>query len=242
MGRMDGKVAIITGGARGQGAAEARLLAREGGKVVVTDVNDEAARVADETGGLFVRHDVSRKSDWVTVIERTLERFGRLDVLVNNAAAYQPASLQDTDDELWDLHYRVNQLSVFLGMQAASEAMARTGGGSIVNISSGAALGGLPGLFAYATSKWAVRGMTRLAATDLAPLNIRVNVVFPGVINTPMLSVNDPERLKAVGERIVMGRMGEPDEVAQMVLFLASDASSYVTGAEIAVDGGGLSV
>jgi 3alpha(or 20beta)-hydroxysteroid dehydrogenase len=239
--RLQDKVAIITGAASGQGAAEARLFAREGARVVVTDLNEAAGgTVAEELGekGFFVRQDVAEEADWAAVMERTLERFGRMDILVNNAGVYKPAPLSETDRALWDLHYRVNQLSVFLGMRAAADIMAKSGGGSIVNISSQAGMNNVPGMFAYASSKWAVRGMTKLAASELAPLGIRVNSVHPGIIDTPMLGENPPQQLKAFESMIPMRRMGSPDEVAQLVLFLASDASSYVTGAEVTVDGG----
>ena len=237
---MCGKVTIITGAASGQGAAEARLFAEEGAKVVVTDIDEDGATLASEMGrnGHFVRHDVGDEAGWAKVIEQTLEHFGRLDVLVNNAGIYKPASLLDTDAALWELHYRVNQLGVFLGMRAAAEVMAKGGGGAIVNVSSNAGMNNVPGMFAYGASKWAVRGMTKLAASELAPLGIRVNSIHPGIIDTPMLGENTPERLKLYESMIPMGRMGTPDEVARLVLFLASDASSYVTGAEITVDGG----
>jgi 3alpha(or 20beta)-hydroxysteroid dehydrogenase len=237
---MQGKVAIVTGAASGQGAAEARLLASQGAKVVLTDVSENGRAVAAELGdrGYFVSHDVGKEADWMRVIEHSLARFGRLDVLVNNAGVFKPASLRDTDTASWDLHYRVNQLSVFLGMRAACEPMAKVGGGSIINISSKAGMSKGPGMFAYGSSKWAVRGMSQLAAVDYAPLGIRVNAVYPGMIDTPMLAANSPEQLAIYKNMIPMKRMGRPDEVAQVVLFLASDLSSYVTGAEIAVDGG----
>jgi 3alpha(or 20beta)-hydroxysteroid dehydrogenase len=237
---MQDKVVIVTGAASGQGAAEARLFAAEGAKVVVSDLSEGGAAVAAQLGddGHFVRHDVGDEAGWAELIDQTLERFGRLDVLVNNAGVYRPASLVDTDTALWDLHYRVNQLGVFLGMRAAVGAMRRTGGGSIVNVSSNAGLNNVPGMFAYATSKWAVRGMTKLAASELATLGIRVNSIHPGIIDTPMLGENAPERLKLFESMIPMRRMGTPEEVARLVLFLASDASSYVTGAEVTVDGG----
>ncbi|MFM0341782.1 SDR family NAD(P)-dependent oxidoreductase [Paraburkholderia fungorum] len=237
---MEAKVAVITGAASGQGAAEAVLFAQQGAKVVITDINESGAEIAARLGsaGHFVRHDVGEQADWDEVMRQTLERFGRIDVLVNNAGVYKPASLRETDMALWDLHYRINQLSVFLGMRAAADAMAKTGGGSIVNVSSNAGMNNVPGIFAYASSKWAVRGMTKLAASELASLGIRVNSVHPGVIDTPMLGKNTPERLKFYEEMIPMRRLGTPDEVASLVLFLASNASSYITGAEITVDGG----
>ncbi len=240
MNKLQGKIAIITGAASGQGAEEARLFAAAGAKVVVTDISEAGSKVADELGdaGHFVRHDVADEARWADVIDQAQKRFGRIDVLVNNAGVYKPAGLLETETALWDLHYRVNQLSVFLGMRAAAEAMAKTGGGSIVNVSSGAGLRNVPGIFAYATSKWAVRGMSKLAASELAPLGIRVNSIHPGIIDTPMLGENSAERLKFYEDMIPMKRMGTPAEVARLALFLASDDSSYITGAEVTVDGG----
>ncbi|SIO48958.1 3alpha(or 20beta)-hydroxysteroid dehydrogenase [Burkholderia sp. GAS332] len=236
---MHGKVVVVTGAASGQGAAEATLFAEQGAKVVLTDVNENGAALAAGLGSAahFVRHDVGEEAGWSEVIRQTLDRFGQIDVLVNNAGIYQPASLLASDAALWDRHYRVNQLGVFLGMRAAAEAMSKTGG-AIVNVSSNAGLNNIPGIFAYASTKWAVRGMTKLAASELAPLGIRVNCVYPGIIDTPMLGQNTPERLKVYEGMIPMGRIGTPDEVARVVLFLASDVSSYVTGADVTVDGG----
>jgi 3alpha(or 20beta)-hydroxysteroid dehydrogenase len=233
------KVAIVTGAARGQGAAEAQLLASYGARVVLTDVSEEGHVLAEKIGGnaLFVRHDVSLEKDWAKVIETALGRFGRIDVLVNNAAIFKTGSLQDTDNDLWDLAYRVNQLSVFLGMRAVFEPM-KVRGGSIINVSSKAGQGKPPGVFAYASSKWAVRGMSQLASVDYAPFGIRVNTIFPGIIDTPMLAVNTPEQMEVYKTMIPLKRMGKPDEVARAVVFLASDAASYITGAEIGVDGG----
>jgi len=240
MRQMLGKVVMVTGAASGQGAAEAKIFAAAGANVVLTDINPAGRAIAAELGdaGHFVSHDVSNASDWGMVIAQTLKRYGRLDVLVNNAAVYKPASFLDTTDELWHLHYQVNQFGVFLGIRAAADVMRRTGGGSIVNISSILGMGGHSGSFAYATSKWAVRGMSRLAATELAPLGIRVNAVFPGIIDTPMITANNPERLQARTTMIPMQRLGRSEEVAQLVLFLASDAASYITGAEVIVGGG----
>ena len=240
MGVLDGKVAIITGASRGQGAAEAWLFAAEGARLVLTDVDVAGAEVADAIGpdALFVEHDVADAAAWDRVMGQALARYDRVDLLVNNAGVYRPQSLQDTDQTLVDFHYRINQLGVFLGMKAAIGPMSAAGGGSIVNISSQAGLAGAPGMFAYAASKWAVRGMTKAAALDLAPLKIRVNSVHPGGIDTPMIAVNDPEAMEGFKAMIPLGRLGTPDEVAQVVLFLASNASSYLTGAEIAVTGG----
>jgi 3alpha(or 20beta)-hydroxysteroid dehydrogenase len=233
------KVVIITGAASGQGAAEARLFARAGAKVIVTDIDEAGEAVSASLGGAahFVRHEVADKAGWTEVIGQTLERFGRLDVLVNNAGVFKAFSFLDTSDEIWDLHYRVNQLGVFLGMRAAVEVMRKSGGGSIINISSIAAMSNRSGSFAYGSSKWAVRGMTALAATELAPLGIRVNGVYPGTIDTPMLTEVTPEQLAHIKQLLPMKRSGTPEEVAEVVLFLASDAASYVSGAEIKVSG-----
>jgi 3alpha(or 20beta)-hydroxysteroid dehydrogenase len=236
---MHGKVVVITGAASGQGAAEAMLFAEKGANVVIADVSEKGKSVAEKLGksAHFVRHDVSDERSWGDLRQQALERFEKIDVLINNAGVYQPAGLLDTDMAKWDIHYRVNQLGVFLGMRTMAEAMTGSGG-AIVNISSNAGLNNAPGMFAYATSKWAVRGMTKLAASELAPLGIRVNSIHPGLIDTPMLENNTAERLQLFKTMIPMGRLGQPDEVARLALFLASDASSYITGAEVTVDGG----
>jgi 3alpha(or 20beta)-hydroxysteroid dehydrogenase len=237
---LEGKTAIITGGARGQGAAEARLFVAEGANVVITDVNPEGAALAAQLGGRaqFMVHDVADAAAWRAVVQAAVSRFSRLDILVNNAGVYRPAALRDTDQALWDLHYRVNQLGVFLGMRSVVDAMVASGGGSIVNVSSNAGMKNVGGMFAYATSKWAVRGMSKLAATELAPSKIRVNSIHPGLIDTPMLGANDAERMKLFEAMIPLGRVGSVDEVSRLVAFLASDNAGYITGAEITIDGG----
>jgi 3alpha(or 20beta)-hydroxysteroid dehydrogenase len=237
---LEGKVAIITGAARGQGAAEARLFVDEGAKVVLTDVNSDGAALAAQLGdhAHFILHDVADPEGWKAVVDATLRWASRLDILVNNAGVYRPATLRDTDQALWDLHYRVNQLGVFLGMRSVVDSMMASGGGSIVNVSSNAGMKNVGGMFAYATSKWAVRGMSKLAATELAPSKIRVNSVHPGLIDTPMLGANDAERMRMFEAMIPLGRVGSVDEVSRLVAFLASDSASYITGAEITIDGG----
>lgn len=237
---LEGKTAIITGAARGQGAAEARLFVAEGANVVLTDVNSDGAALAAELGehAHFMVHDVADAAAWTAVVAATLAKFSRLDILINNAGVYRPAPLRETDQALWDLHYRVNQLGVFLGMRSVIDAMVTSGGGSIVNVSSNAGMKNVGGIFAYATSKWAVRGMSKLAATELAPSKIRVNSIYPGIIDTPMLGANDAERMKMYAAMIPLGRLGSVDEVSRLVTFLASNSASYITGAEITVDGG----
>lgn len=236
-----GKVAIITGASSGQGAAEAKLFIEEGAKVVLTDVNPSGQELAATLGAnaLFVSHDVSDAKSWDDVISATIENFGTVDILVNNAGVHKSGAIQDTDLDTWDFHYRVNQLGVFLGMRAVINVMKKAGRGSIINISSGAGMSNMPGFFAYATTKWAVRGMSKLASSDLAPFGIRVNSVHPGIINTPMLhNTNTAERIAFYDSIIPLGRRGDSEEIASVVLFLASDASSYMTGAELLVDGG----
>jgi len=240
MARFDGKVALISGGARGQGAAEARLLVAEGAKVVVGDVLDnEGVELARELGSAatYLHHDVTSEADWARAV-RSAEALGGLHGLVNNAGIYQPKPLLETDTELWERHIRINQFGCFLGMKAVVPAMEQSGGGSIVNISSAAGLRGSPQAFAYSATKWALRGMTKSAAMDLAKRNIRVNSVHPGPIETEMLRGWTLEHREARLKMVPMQRTGTIDEVARLVLFLLSDESAYMTGAEVAVDGG----
>ena len=240
MDRLKDKIILITGGARGQGAAEARLFVAEGARVVITDVLEDAGRrLAAELGqyAAFVHHDVTVETDWEAALTAAAA-LGGLHGLVNNAGIYQPARLMDTDAAMFERHMRINQLGVFLGLKAVVPLMERSGGGSIVNISSTAGLRGSPGALAYSATKWAVRGMTKAAAVDLAEKKIRVNSVHPGPIDTDMLKVRTPEQNAARLQHVPMKRMGTADEVAKLVLFLLSDESSYMTGAEVAIDGG----
>ncbi len=240
MGRLQDKVVIISGGARGQGAAEARLVVAEGGKAVIGDVLEaEGRRLADELGSnaVFLRHDVTEEADWAKAVEAA-QAFGGLHGMVNNAGIYIPKPLLETDAALFERHMRVNQLGCFLGMKAVAGLMERSGGGSIVNISSVAGLRGSPGAIAYSATKWALRGMTKAAAIDFAPRRIRVNSVHPGPIDTEMLHVRTPEQNERRLQLVPMKRMGTAEEVAQLVLFLLSDESAYITGAEVAIDGG----
>ncbi len=240
MARFSGKVTLISGGARGQGEAEARMLVAEGGRVVIGDVLEaEGRRLAAELGeaAVFLRHDVTEEAGWAKAVEAA-ERLGGLHGMVNNAAIFVPRSLMDTDAALFEQHMRVNQLGCFLGMKAVVVAMERSGGGSIVNISSVAGLRGSPGAIAYSATKWALRGMTRAAAIDLAPRKIRVNSVHPGPIDTEMIRVRSAEENRRRINLVPMRRMGTAEEVAKLVLFLLSDDSAYITGAEVSIDGG----
>jgi 3alpha(or 20beta)-hydroxysteroid dehydrogenase len=240
MARFDGKVVLISGGGRGLGAAEARMLVAEGAKVVLGDVlEEEGAALAWELGkaAVFLRQDVTRPEDWARAVAAA-EAMGGLHGLVNNAGIYIPKPLMQTDQALFERHLRVNQLGCFLGMQAVVPAMERAGGGSIVNISSVAGLRGSPNAFAYCATKWALRGMTKAAAADLAARGIRVNSVHPGPIETPMLDIRTPEENQRRLQAVPMRRAGSAEEVAKLVLFLLSDDSAYMTGAELAIDGG----
>ena len=239
MGRLDGKVAIITGGARGQGAAEGRLFAAEGARVVLADVlDDEGRAVADEIGDAarYVHLDVTDEARWQAAVEAAEAAFGPVTVLVNNAGILHFRTLDKTTLEDFDRVLRVNVHGVFLGMKAVTPSMVRAGGGSIVNISSTAGLQGLPHLGAYVASKWAVRGLTKTAAIDLGTRGIRVNSVHPGGIDTPMIAGTSGDA--PFYKRLPVPRMGSADEAARAVLFLASDDASYISGAELAVDGG----
>ena len=238
--RLAGKVAVITGGARGQGAAEAELFAREGAQVIVADVDVEAGRAsAARAGGTFVQLDVSSEEGWEVVLDGVLARHGRLDVLVNNAARYWTKPLAEETVAALDGILAVNLRGPFLGIRAAAKRMAD--GGSVVNVSSTAGTTGYPGHGAYGMSKWALRGLTKVAATEYAAAGIRVNCLIPGAIAGPMLEQSVPREVLAdpahwAGTPIA--RAGQPEEVARAALFLACDDSSYLTGAELVVDGG----
>src|SRR4051794_4676121 len=240
MGRLNGKIILISGGARGQGAAEARLFVTEGARVVIGDVLEaEGRQLASELGdaAVFVTQDVTKEDDWEKAINAAAA-LGGLHGLVNNAGIYQPKTLMETDAALFERHMRINQLGCFLGMKAVVPLMERSGGGSIVNISSVAGLRGSPGAIAYSATKWALRGMSKAAAVDLAPRRIRVNSIHPGPIDTEMLNVRTPEQNQARLQLVPMKRMGTADEIAHLALFLLSDESGYITGAEVAIDGG----
>jgi 3alpha(or 20beta)-hydroxysteroid dehydrogenase len=242
-GRLDGKVALISGGARGQGAAAARAFTREGAQVVIGDIlDDDGKQLADEIGenALYVHLDVTREDDWAGAVEEGERNFGRLDVLLNNAGILKFAKLTDmTLDEYMQV-VNVNQTGVFLGMRAVAPAMKKAGGGSIINVSSVEGLRGSPGLVAYVASKFAVRGMTKAAAVELGRDGIRVNSIHPGIVDTPMTRNVGLEGmdLDALFSSIPLRRAGVPEDIVAMAVFLASDDSAYCTGAEFVVDGG----
>ena len=241
-GRLDGKVAIVTGAARGQGEAEARLFASEGARVVLTDVlGDEVSAVAGSIGDRAVAlpHDVTDPEQWRIVVETATTTFGRLDVLVNNAAIHRSRALLDETIDDMRRVMEINLFGTILGMQSAVPAMARTGGGSIVNISSLAGYRGIHGHSAYGASKWAIRGVSRDAAIEFGPLGVRVNTVIPGAIATAMFpSSGDRAADDARMSHTPLGRVGDVEEVARAVLYFASDESSFTTGSELVVDGG----
>ncbi len=242
MGKLDGRVALITGGARGQGAAEAALFASEGASVVLTDVlDDDGKKTAAAVKGRYLHHDVTDEARWQQVVDEVVGWHGRLDILINNAGIYRPEGLMDASLPSYRQVIDVNQIGVFLGMKAVAAPMIARHSGAIVNISSIAGLRGGGGSIAYVASKWAVRGMTKSAAIQLAPHGIRVNSIHPGLIETPMLHQLpgiDAGRIDAFLSRIPMGRVAEASEVAKLALFLACDDSSYSTGSEFVIDGG----
>ncbi len=245
--RLDNRVALISGGARGMGAAEAKMFAAEGAKVVIGDVLDEDGRQTEaainELGGecLFVHLEVTDEGSWTRAIAETISRFGKLDILVNNAGVGGGGAIvENTTVEAWDRVMDINAKGVFLGTKAAIPEMRRAGGGSIINISSIYGLVGSGGSSAYHASKGAVRLLTKSTAIQYASEGIRVNSVHPGIIDTPMTEaiLADPERNQRWISGTPLGRRGEPEDVAYGVLFLASDESSFMTGSELVIDGG----
>ena len=242
MGRVSGKVVIITGAARGQGEAEARKFAAEGAKVLMGDVlDDQGHAVAQDIGAdaRYVHLDVSSETDWAAAIAVALEWGGRVDGLVNNAAIIRPAAIEDTSLADYMSVINVNQVGTFLGMKSVIAPMKKVGGGAIVNISSIDGIQSKNGLISYSASKFAIRGMTKTAALEWGRFGVRVNSVHPGGVNTVMGNpFNEPALEKMPYQFQAIPRIGYPDEIAAAVLFLISDEASYITGAELSVDGG----
>lgn len=229
------------------GASEAQLFLDEGAKVVITDILDDegnatAKRLSpDGSQCIYIHHDVTKESDWVTAVEKAIATFGQIDVLVNNAGIFERGSVMDTSLKDFERTMSINVTGVFLGMKTVAPHMVQRQKGSIINISSVAGLNGTPGFLAYGASKWAVRGMTKGVAKELAPFGVRVNSIHPGIIDTPMLQTFD-EAGEGVREmvrtRIPLGYEAEPIHVARLALYLGSDDSAYSTGSEFIVDGG----
>ena len=244
MSKLTGKIAIITGASQGMGAAHARVFVAQGAKVILTDVNEQAGKaLAAELGpnAMFIKQDVAKATDWQAVVEQGQKRFGTINVLVNNAGILGKLAATTDLPESEFLHVcAINQTGVFLGMQAVLPGMIKAGGGSIVNISSIAglvAIYGAPNL-AYVASKFAVRGMTKQVAVEYGDKNIRVNSVHPGYIKTPMMVAATDENGGEALTQIPLRRMADPEEVSNLVVFLASDESRFITGAEHVIDGG----
>lgn len=236
MGRVEGKVALVTGGARGIGAAYARILIAEGAKVVIGDILDaEGTELATSLGDAasFIHLDVTEPEQWSAAVAFAAKTFGGLNILVNNAGIATGAPITEFKLDIWRKTIDINLTGTFLGMQAAIPELAKAKGGSIINISSVEGLRGSAGLHAYVASKFGVRGLTKSVALDVAHLGIRVNSIHPGLIETEMT-----KNILASALQIPMGRSAQPGEVAKLMLFLASDESSYSTGAEFVIDGG----
>jgi 3alpha(or 20beta)-hydroxysteroid dehydrogenase len=250
MGKLDGKVALISGGARGQGAAEAETFVQEGAKVVFGDIRDDEGKKVEagirDRGGdaVYVHLDVTNEADWRGAVQTATTRFGRLDILINNAGILIPrVPIEDRTAAEWDTVMAVNAKGVFLGTKYAIPAMRRSGGGSIVNISSVAGIGQSAHQEpAYAASKGAIRIFTKVTASQHAKDRIRCNSVHPGPVDTEMFhsAFRDRELLERRLQRIPLGRMGTVAEIVSAVLYLASDESSYITGSELVIDGGAL--
>lgn len=243
MGRLDGKVALISGGARGQGATEAKLFAQEGAKVVFGDVLDDAGKRVEEdirqAGGeaTYIHLDVTQEADWQQAVATAVSTYGKLDILVNNAGILRRESIEETSKELWDTVLAVNATGVFLGTKHAIPAMRQAGGGAIVNISSVSGMIAL-GAPAYNASKGAVRVFTKVTAIQHAKDNIRCNSIHPGPIDTPMTQTTDTARRNKIVSDVPLGRYGTSEDIAYGVLYLASDEARFMTGAELVIDGG----
>ncbi|MEU0369840.1 glucose 1-dehydrogenase [Streptomyces sp. NPDC006283] len=244
MGKLDGRVVLITGAARGQGEQEARLFAAEGARVVLGDVLDELGEpLAKEIGGLYVHLDVSREADWSAAVAAAKDAYGKVDGLVNNAGILRFNELVSTPLEEFQLITQVNQVGTFLGIRSLAPELEAAGGGTIVNTASYTALTGMAYVGAYTASKHAILGLTRVAALELAAKGVRVNAVCPGAVDTPMSNPEgtDPGAIEGLYRTLVpLGRVGRPEEVAKLALFLTGDDSSYITGQPFVIDGGWL--
>lgn len=242
MGRLNGKIAIVTGGAQGQGEGIVRAYVAEGARVLIADIaQTEGQALADELGpnAVFAHHDVSDEESWTAIVSLVNDTFGAVNVLANNAGILRFGDIERMGRDEVELLWRVNQLGCFLGMQAVTRTMRKNGGGSIINASSVEGLAGMAGCTAYAATKWAIRGMTKCGAMELGPKGIRVNSVHPGMIDTPMTRVHGGDAAMEFGaSKIPLRRVGHPEDIAPLYVFLGSDESAYVNGAEIAVDGG----
>ncbi len=247
MARLEGKVALISGGARGQGAVEARMFAEEGASVVIGDILDDQGRQTEaelqELGYnvTYVHLDVTSESDWEAAVQSAVDTYGKLDVLLNNAGILIRKNIEETTEDDWDRIFAVNAKGVFLGTKAAIPAMREAGGGSIINISSTAGLVGSPnGSASYTATKGAVRLFTKSTAIQHAREGIRCNSIHPGPIETDMIAdtLNDPANMALRMQRLPLGRVGKPSEIAYGAIYLASDESSFVTGSEVVIDGG----
>ena len=243
-GRLDGKVALISGGASGIGAAHARVFAAEGARVVIGDIQEakgrEVAASVNNNGGeaAFVRLDVTSENDWQNAVHEAVARFGKLTTLINNAGVYWPAGVEEETRDKWQKMIEINQTGVWLGMKTAAPTLRESGNAAIVNISSLYGLIGSPGSIAYHASKGAVRLMTKAAALEYVRQGIRVNSIHPGQIDTPILAGLTPEQDAQIKEATPMGRLGRPEEIAFGSLYLCSDEASYTTGTELVIDGG----
>ncbi len=242
MKRFKDKVVIVTGGASGQGAVHAQKFLNEGAKVVITDISvDKGEALADELGEniKFIKHNVASEKDWIHVVEETEKSFGPINILVNNAGITAGKKAYEMTEEEYRRVIDINQIGVFLGMKNVFPSMKKNKNSSIINVASIASYGASPETMAYTSSKYAVLGMTKAAAIDMAAFGIRVNSVHPGTIQTPMIEhPSVQEAVKIVEEKTPLKRIGLPEEVSSAILFLASDESSFLTGSELVIDGG----